>query len=142
MNIRTSIFEISPSSSIRPIVLVIDDSSDTLNLLCEGLSSAGYITIPAKNKAEALKCLEFTSPDVILLDATSPGAGGFALGRQIKSIPGRSEIPLLFMIELANNDQIINSFENGGSDYISKPVCIPEVLARLLTRIISRLNTR
>ncbi|MCL2590227.1 MAG: response regulator [Betaproteobacteria bacterium] len=142
MNTRTSIFEISPSSTIRPAVLVVDDPSDTLSLLCEGISAAGYIVIPAKNSDEALECLEFATPDIILLDATSPNVGGFALCRRIKSMPGRSEIPILFMVELANNDQIINSFENGGSDYISKPVRIPEVLARLLTRIVIRLNAR
>ena len=133
MNARTSTFEISPSPTIRLSVLVMDDSSDTLNLLCEEITNAGYIVIPAKSREEALKCLEFTIPDIILLDATSPDTKGFSLGRHIKSLPGRSEIPVLFMIELANNHQIINSFENGGSDYIPKPVRIPEVLARLLT---------
>jgi len=142
MKPRTSIIENFSSFSIPPIVLVVDDSTDTLKLLCEGVSAAGYIVIPARNSYEALKCLESTIPSAILLDATSPDAGGFALGRRIKSMPGRSEIPILFMIELANDDQIINSFENGGSDYIPKPVCIPEMLARLLTRIFIHINGR
>jgi len=120
----------------------VDDSTDTLNLLCEGVSSAGYIVIPAKNSSEAMKCLEFAAPDAILLDATSPEIKGFELGRRIKSMPGRGNIPILFMIEPANSDQIINSFENGGSDYIQKPLRVPEVLARLLTRVTISVNTK
>ncbi|MCL2875300.1 MAG: response regulator [Betaproteobacteria bacterium] len=116
----------------------MDDSIDTLDLLCEGISAAGYIAIPAKNDIAALKCLEFAVPDIILLDATSPKINGFELGRRIKSMPDRGNIPILFMIEPGNNEHIINSFEYGGSDYIPKPVRVPEMLAQLLTRTIAR----
>ena len=142
MNLHTSTTEFSSSFTIPPMVLVVDDSADTLNLLCEGVSAAGYIVIPARSSNEAMKCLEFAAPDAILLDATSPDIKGFELGRRIKSMPGRGDIPILFMIEPANSDQIIDSFENGGSDYIPKPLRVPEVLARLLTRVVVSVNTR
>ena len=142
MNFRTSAIEFSPSFSVPPIVLVVDDSTDALDLLCEGISAAGYIVIPTKSSDEAMKCLEFAAPDAILLDATSPDIRGFELGRRIKSMPGRGDIPILFMVESANNDQIINSFENGGSDYIPKPLRVPEVLARLLTRIVVHASSK
>lgn len=125
--------------TIPPVVLVVDDSTDTLNQLCEAIAATGCIAIPVRNAEEALKSLEFSMPDAILLDATSPDIKGFELGRRIKSRPTWEHIPILFMIELANTAQIIASFENGGIDYIPKPLRIMEALTRLLTRIVTQI---
>jgi len=132
MRIQTSkIFP--PSFGIPPVILVVDDSTDTLNVLCEEISAAGYIAIPASNADVAMRCLEFALPDAVLLDATSPGIRGFELGRRIKATPIWTRVPILFMIELENSEQVIGRYESGGVDYISKPLRVPEVLARLFT---------
>ena len=124
-----------PPSTFPPSVLVVNDPTDTCNLLCEAISAAGYIVTPVKNANETLKHMKIIVPDIVLLDTTSPLIKGFELGRQIKSTSAWAKIPILFMIEQANSSQIINSFESGGIDYISKPLRIPEVLARLLTHV-------
>lgn len=139
MNIRTSTIGLPSSLTTPSAVLVVDDSTDTLDLLSEKISGAGYYALLAKNSDVALKCLKFTVPDAILLDATSPELEGFKLGRLIKLIPACADIPILFMIEQANTCQIIRSFENGGIDYVPKPLRIPEVLARLTARITSHI---
>ncbi|MDR2926110.1 MAG: response regulator [Azoarcus sp.] len=137
-------FPSKPSNlfAIPPVVLVVDDSSDTLNQLCESIAASGCIAIPVRNAEEALKSLEFSTPDAVLLDATSPEIKGFELGRRIKSMPIWEHIPILFMVELANTAQIIASFENGGVDYIPKPLRITEVITRLLTRIVIQIYAK
>jgi DNA-binding response OmpR family regulator len=128
--------------TIHPVILVVDDSTDTLRLLCEKISATGCIAISASNADEAVKCLEFTTPDAVLLDATSPGIKGFELGRRIKSMPIWAKIPILFMIEQANTEQIISSYENGGTDYIPKPLRVPDMLVRLLACLYKPGNCR
>lgn len=140
MNIRRSIIDLSPSFDTPPTVLVVDDSAETLSMLCEWISAANYAVLMAGNSNEALKYLEFTIPDAILIDAVSPNTEGFKLGRRVKSMPAWADIPVLFMVELANTDQIISSFENGGTDYLPKPLRISEVLARLTTHVITRIK--
>lgn len=142
MDARVSTVDFSSSFTAPPVVLVVDSSVDTCNRLCVGMSSAGYTVLITENSNEALKYLEFIVPDAILIDATSPDTGGFELSRWIKASSVWADIPVLFMVELANNEQIIRSFENGGSDYLSKPLRIPEVLARLTTRIAVRVEAR
>jgi DNA-binding response OmpR family regulator len=142
MNIRESAIDLSSAITVPPIVLAVDDSADTLNRLCEGISAAGYAILMAGDGVEALKHLEFIAPDAILIDAVSPDTGGFELARRIKAVPAWADIPVLFMVELANSEQIIRSFENGGSDYLSKPLRVPEVLARLTTRIAARIEPK
>jgi len=129
-----------PSFAFSPTVLVVDESDDTHNLLCEVISAAGYITISARNSNEALEYMKTVAPDIILLDATSTLINGFELGRRIKSMPAWTDIPILFMIEQANTSQILSSYENGGVDYLSKPLCVSEVLARLLTCVTARVH--
>lgn len=121
---------------------MVDEANDVRDLLCESIFTAGFIVLPANNADETLEHLKIVIPDAVLLDATSPDIGGFDLGRRIKSIPDWIRIPILFMIEQANAQQIIGSYENGGIDYISKPLCIPEVLARLLTCVTARTHAR
>jgi DNA-binding response OmpR family regulator len=129
-----------PSFASSPTVLLVEESDDTHHLLCEVISAAGYIVISAENSDEALKCMKTAAPDVILLDTTSPLFEGLALGRRIKSTPIWSKIPILFMIGQANTSQIISSLENGAVDYLSKPLRLPEVLARLLTCVTARVH--
>jgi DNA-binding response OmpR family regulator len=140
MNKRTSTIGLLSTFATPPSVLVVDDSPDTLNMLFEKISGAGYYAFPAKNSDAAMKYLKFIAPDAILLDATSSGIGGFDLGRRIKLIPAYTSIPLLFMIEQANTRQIISSFESGGIDYVPKPLRIPEVLARLSAHITAHIS--
>ena len=132
----------SPPFAFPPAVLVVDESTDTHNLLREAVFSAGYIAISATSGDEALECMKTIVPDIILLDAASPLSKGFELGRRIKSMPTWSKIPILFMIERANPRQIINTYENGGVDYLSKPLSVPEVLVRLLTYVTTRVHVR
>jgi DNA-binding response OmpR family regulator len=141
MNIRESTINLS-SSTAPPVVLVVDDSIDTLSTLCEGISAAGYAVLMTVNGYEALKYMEFIVPDAVLIDAASPDTGGFELARRIKSTAAWADIPILFMVELANTNQIIRSFEHGGVDYLSKPLRIPEVLARLTTRVIAHIEAK
>jgi len=130
-----------PFFTFSPTVLVVDESADTYRLISEAISAAGYVAVSARNGNEALKCMDTAAPDVILLNATSSLIDGFELGRRIKSMPAWASIPILFMIEKANRSQILSCFENGGTDYLSKPLCIPEMLARLLTCATARIHT-
>jgi DNA-binding response OmpR family regulator len=143
MNVRESRVGLSSSfSAPPPIVLVVDDSADTLNKLCEGISAAGYAVLVAADCDDALRYMSFVMPDAFLIDAVSADVKGFELGRRIKSTPAWADIPVFFMVEMANSTQIIGGFENGGTDYLSKPLRISEVLARLTTRVIAYMEAK
>jgi len=139
MNIQTPTIRPTPFT-LPPVILVVDASGDALDTLCEGISAAGYIAIPARSACEAARCLEFAIPDAILLDAASPEIKGFELGRRIKSMPIWNRVPILFMIEPGNTKQIVDSYENGGTDYVSKPLQVPEVIARLFTCTVTHVS--
>ncbi len=117
------------------IVLVVDDTPQSLGALCIELDRAGYTVLVATDGASALARLDIVSPDAILLDALMPGLDGFDLCRRIKSVPAWSHIPVIFMTGLSETSHIVRGFDAGGVDYVVKPLRAEEVLARLATHV-------
>jgi DNA-binding response OmpR family regulator/DNA-binding CsgD family transcriptional regulator len=120
-----------PKSDSRDIVLVVDDSPETLRLLTDALEEAGMTVLVAREGEHALSIVERIVPDVILMDALMPGADGFTTCRKLKQKPTLAHVPIIFMTGLTDTEHIIQGLEAGGVDYITKPIVPGEVLARI-----------
>ena len=112
-------------------ILVVDDNPSNVKVLFHILKNAGFKVSIARSGASALQMLEQITPDLILLDVLMPEMDGFTTCQQIKASSATSEIPVIFMTALADNDSKIKGFEVGAVDYITKPVHHKEVLARV-----------
>lgn len=77
------------------IILVVDDDADTRDTLRDFLEDEGYTVLTAANGASALRCLEHTRPDVILLDMMMPMTSGNSLYEQLQKRPDFASIPIL-----------------------------------------------
>ncbi len=112
-------------------ILIIDDSPDTLRFLASALEQIDAEVLLAINGTAALKILEKSLPDLILMDALMPGLDGFELTRIIKQDPRTAPIPIIFMTGLTETEHAIRALELGGTDYVRKPLDVDELLARL-----------
>jgi DNA-binding NarL/FixJ family response regulator len=115
----------------RDIVLVVDDSPDTLRLLTDALEEAKMTVLVAREGEHALSIVEKVVPDVILMDAVMPGTDGFATCRKLKQNRALAHVPIIFMTGLSETEHIIKGLEAGGVDYITKPIVPGEMLARI-----------
>jgi DNA-binding response OmpR family regulator len=115
----------------RDIALVVDDSPETLRLLTDALDGAGMTVMVAMDGAAALRIVDQITPDIILLDAMMPGMDGFETCRRLKRDTGLSNVPVIFMTGLAETEHIVGGLEAGGVDYVTKPIVIEEMLARI-----------
>ncbi len=118
-------------SETRNIVLVVDDSPETLRLLTDAIEDAGMTVLVAREGEHALSIVEKVVPDVILMDALMPGTDGFATCRKLKQTRALAHVPIIFMTGLTDTEHIIEGLEAGGVDYISKPIVPGELLARI-----------
>src|ERR1700761_5626396 len=118
-------------SKKRDIALVVDDSPETLRLLTDALDGAGMTVMVAMDGAAALRIVEQITPDIVLLDAVMPGMDGFETCRRLKRDAGLSNVPVIFMTGLAETEHIVGGLEAGGVDYVTKPIVIEEMLARI-----------
>lgn len=115
----------------RDIALVVDDSPETLRLLTDALDGADMTVMVAMDGAAAMRIVDQITPDIILLDAVMPGMDGFETCRRLKRDAGLSNVPVIFMTGLAETEHIVRGLEAGGVDYVTKPIVIEEMLARI-----------
>jgi len=115
----------------RDVALVVDDSPETLRLLTDALDGAGMTVMVAMDGAAAMRIVEQITPDIVLLDAMMPGIDGFETCRRLKRDAGLSDVPVIFMTGLAETEHIVRGLEAGGVDYVTKPIVIEEMLARI-----------
>jgi DNA-binding response OmpR family regulator/DNA-binding CsgD family transcriptional regulator len=115
----------------RDIVLVVDDSPETLSFLTEAIESSGSTVLVAVDGESALALTGRVTPDLILLDAVMPGLGGFETCRRLKRIRHLAHIPVIFMTGLSDTGHIVKGLEAGGVDYLAKPIVVDELIARM-----------
>jgi DNA-binding NarL/FixJ family response regulator len=118
-------------SKKRDVALVVDDSPETLRLLTDALDGAGMTVMVAMDGAAAMRIVDQITPDIILLDAVMPGIDGFETCRRLKRDAGLSNVPVIFMTGLAETEHIVRGLDAGGVDYVTKPIAIEEMLARI-----------
>lgn len=115
----------------RDIVLLVDDSPEALGFLTEALEQAGYSVLIATSGQGALGIVDRITPDLILLDAVMPAMDGFETCRRLKANPAAAQTPVVFMTGLTETGHIVHALESGGVDYLTKPINIDELRARI-----------
>jgi DNA-binding NarL/FixJ family response regulator len=121
----------SEGGARRDIVLVVDDTPDTLGFLTDALEAAGLTALVATEGAAAIRLLDHATPDLILLDAMMPGMDGFETCRRIKQDSNLAHLPVIFMTGLSDTEHVVRGLEAGGVDYVTKPIVVDELLARI-----------
>ena len=123
------------SRGIADVVLIVDDVPDNLSVLHDALDESGYTVLVATNGEAALQRAAQALPDIVLLDAVMPGMDGFEVARRLKARPDTAHIPIVFMTGLTDTEHVVQAFQAGGVDYVTKPIRAKEVLARMAVHV-------
>ncbi len=117
------------------LVLIVDDNPETLGMLIDALEESGLTALVARDGRSAISLLDRVTPDLILLDAIMPGADGFETCRLIKQRPACATVPIIFITGLSDSEYIVEGFQAGGVDYVTKPINPDELIARISIHI-------
>ena len=128
---------LSRGAALRSIALVIDDAPETLSLISAALEDNGMTVLVARTGREGVDLARRVRPDVILMDAVMPGMDGFEACRILKAPPNPEPAPVIFMTGLTESENILKGLRAGGVDYISKPVVVDELIARITTHVLN-----
>ncbi|BAP54564.1 signal transduction histidine kinase [Thioploca ingrica] len=112
-------------------ILIIDDNLANLQVLFTTLKQANYHVVPAQDANSTFTRLRHFTPDLILLDIIMPDVNGFELYRRLREHPPTAATPIIFISALSDSEAIVRGFKLGAVDYVSKPFCAEEVLARV-----------
>jgi DNA-binding response OmpR family regulator len=95
------------------------------------LKKAGYMVTTAKDGADALAKIEVSTPDLVLSDTRLPNLDGYALVRKLKERAEWSSIPVVFLTSQKSIEDKIRGLELGVEDYLTKPIFVRELIARV-----------
>ncbi len=121
----------SQAAAPRDIVLLVDDSPEALGFLTDALEQSGFSALIATSGQAALNIAERITPDIILLDAVMPAMDGFETCRRLKANAAVAQVPVIFMTGLTETEHVVRALESGGVDYLTKPINIDELRARI-----------
>src|SRR5579864_3276733 len=130
-----------PMTEVRaqPSILVVDDTRANIGFLLETLSQAGYRVRVAPDGETALEQIQYSPPDLVLLDVMMPGIDGFETCQRIRKLPQLSQLPVIFMTALSDTQDKVRAFAAGADDYVTKPFQSEEVLARVRVHLARRM---
>ncbi|MCK5718510.1 MAG: hybrid sensor histidine kinase/response regulator [Thiomargarita sp.] len=119
-------------------LLIVDDLPENLGLLFNYLRDLGFKVNVAESGDDAIEQMEYTKPDLIILDIMMPGIDGFETCRRLKKKEDTRNIPIIFMSALSDTVDKVKGFQVGAVDYITKPIQPDEVLARVKAHLMLR----
>jgi DNA-binding response OmpR family regulator len=112
-------------------ILVVEDEDEPRELLRVGLENEGFQVLTANDGAEAVRTAHAQKPDVILMDIQLPVKSGVEATRELKDHDATRRIPVIMITVLEEKRDVIEGFEAGAYDYITKPFFLPELKARI-----------
>ncbi|MFW6348445.1 MAG: response regulator [Cyclonatronaceae bacterium] len=116
-------------------ILVVDDNARNLQLISSVLGKAGYKINAVNSGEKALSYLQKRQPDIILLDIMMPGMNGFEVCTELKASETLCDIPVIFLTAKSDGNDLVEGFQVGAVDYITKPFNSEEVLVRLANHL-------
>jgi two-component system KDP operon response regulator KdpE len=114
--------------SRAPRVLVVDDEPQIVRALKVVLREAGFEAVPAETASQALDLAAVRPPQAAIVDLVLPDADGIELTRRLREW---SEMPILVLSAVGEEEQKVRALEAGADDYITKPFGTRELVARL-----------
>ena len=115
-------------------ILIAEDEPRLLEILCDYFRSRGDLPIAASDGLQALALAQEREFDGVLLDIMMPGLDGLSVCRALRK---SSEVPIVFLTALSDEEDKLLGYELGADDYVTKPFSLPVLYAKL-TALINR----
>ena len=112
-------------------LLLVDADPRSVRVLEVSLKKAGYSVTTAADGLDALAKVEVSSPDLVLSDTRLPNLDGYAFVQKLKARPEWANIPVVFLTSQKSVEDKIRGLELGVEDYLTKPIFVRELLARV-----------
>jgi len=119
-------------------LLVADDNEFVTRTVNRHLSAEGYRIVTARDGSEALRKFEQDAIDLVLLDIRMPGIDGLGVLKALRRLHSPSDLPILMATGNGQSNDVVEAFELGANDYVTKPFDYPVLLARIHTQLRSR----
>jgi two-component system, OmpR family, response regulator MtrA len=122
------------------LIVVADDDVDIRDLVEFKLTTLGHEIVTVADGSSAVDACRASSPDLAVLDVMMPGLTGLEAVRELRSIPGLEDLPVILLTARAQESDVQTGFDCGADDYITKPFS-PKELASRVQALLARVGT-
>jgi sigma-B regulation protein RsbU (phosphoserine phosphatase) len=119
-------------------ILIVDDEELNSEGLARRLQSHGYVVNVVKSGREAIDMLGQRRFDLVLLDIMMPGMNGLDVLKFLRRVDSPLDLPIIMVTAKGESEDIVEALELGANDYVTKPLDLPVVLARIRTQLALR----
>ncbi len=119
---------LSEKVTLKKKVLVIDDDIMLVRLIEHTLSQIGVTVLKAYNGREGISLVRTQQPDLVILDIVLPDINGWEVCQRLRQL---SKVPIFMLTIKEDEEDIVRAFDFGADDYITKPVGMMELQARV-----------
>ncbi|MGJ8656536.1 MAG: response regulator [Akkermansiaceae bacterium] len=117
-------------------ILIVDDGLVIRTVLSRKLQEKGYTVTAAVNGKNALEIIaDGLQPDLIILDVHMPELNGLETLRELRKTHTATQLPVIMATTKDEDEDIVNCFDAGASDFVSKPINFPVLFARMNTHL-------
>jgi CheY-like chemotaxis protein/cellulose synthase/poly-beta-1,6-N-acetylglucosamine synthase-like glycosyltransferase len=120
---------------VRGRILVVDDDDAMRLLITTALREAGHRTVEASDGLEALRVIQQGGVDAVITDVMMPALDGLGLLRRLRADPISISLPVILLTSMTSPADVVAGLQAGADDYVSKPIDIVELIARLEARL-------
>lgn len=114
--------DVAAPAKSQPLILVVDDHSDTREMLRVAIELNGYRVVEASDGEEAVRLAEDALPNLILMDTSLPQIDGYMATERIRKIESVRNVAIIFLSGHAERQARELALAAGGNDYLVKPV--------------------
>lgn len=125
----------------KETILVVDDEVDILELIRYNLVKEGYSVVAVETGEEALRRVNESLPDLVVLDLMLPGQDGLSVCKRLKSDAATAAVPILMLTAKSEDSDVVAGLELGADDYLTKPFS-PRVLIARIRAVLRRRDER
>ena len=122
-------------------VLVVDDDDDMREYIAQELRRY-FVVATASDGAEALQRIQVNRPDLVVSDVRMPGMSGFELTKRIRQDQDLSDLPIILLTAITDEEKMVKGTEYGADDYLYKPFNVKVLVAKCSSLIGQRERLR
>jgi len=116
-------------------ILIVDDNEPNRDILSRRIARKGYAVSTAEDGYQALGAVEKEPIDLIILDIMMPGITGLDVLKILRQNHPPAELPIIMATAKDQNEDMLEAFDLGANDYVTKPINFPVLLARVQAQL-------
>ena len=116
-------------------LLVVCDDAINRDLMLHRLSRRGFNVSSAGNGEDAMEQIQSRHVDLVLLDLEMPGSNGIETLKTLRQTHTPEQLPIIMVIDKADSNGVAEVLAAGANDYVTKPIDLSVVLARIQTQL-------